>query len=74
MFEGHVIWGLSVLSERPGKSALMRPKGSAIQVDQGRDCTPIRSPIALEFTIGRDVLTRAIAGPLLWPSGLVPMP
>ena len=40
-------WRLPVLSGQLGESALMRSKGSANRVDQGRDCTPITVRLAL---------------------------
>ena len=40
-------WRLPVLSVQLGESALMQSKGSAIRVDQGRDCTPIKVRLAL---------------------------
>lgn len=65
---------LSALSERPERVRLDDPKGAATQADQRRDCNLINLPIALEFAMRRDVLTRGIAGLLFQPSGLVPMP
>lgn len=47
---------------------------ASIQADQRRDRNLIKLPITLRFSMGRDVLTPAIAGPLLPPSGLIPMP
>lgn len=60
---GARIWCLSVLSELPGKSAFMRPKGSAIQVDDGEDCTPIKVRLLLQFETGRGALILAMSGP-----------
>jgi hypothetical protein len=52
----------------------MRPKRSAIQVNQGRDRTLIKVPIALLFATGRGALTLAMSGPFLESSLNVPKP
>lgn len=63
---GARIWCLSVLSKRPGKSALMRPKASAIQVDQARYCTPIKVP---NRALVRDGKRRVNPGDVVHSSG-----
>jgi hypothetical protein len=52
----------------------VRPKGSAIQDESGRDCTPIKVPIALKFAEERGALTLAMSGPFLPSSQYVPKP
>jgi hypothetical protein len=64
--QGARIGRLTALSRRPGKSALMRPKASAIQIDQARYCTPIKVP---NRALVRDGKRRVNPGDVVHSSG-----
>jgi hypothetical protein len=64
--QGARIGRLPALSRRPGKSALMRPKASAIQVDRARYCTPINVP---NRALVRDGKRRVNPGDVVHSSG-----
>jgi len=64
--QGARVGRLPALSRRPEKSALMRPKASAIQVDQARYCTPIKVP---NRALVRDGKRRVNPGDVVHSSG-----